>query len=79
MYEFSGDEKATRHVNYNVTVARPNIQSTTKGSSIQPVTDVLNITASPATDTGYVKAKIQSGDTGYDTFYDSVYLFVPVV
>lgn len=79
MYEFTGDEKATRHVNYNVSVARPSIESKTKGTSIEPVTDTINITASPATDTGYVKAKIQVGDTGYDTFYTSVYEFVPVV
>lgn len=76
MYEFEGDAKATRHVNYNVSVARPSIQSKTKTSSIEPVTDTINITASPASDTGYVKAKIQSGDTGYDTFYSSVYQFV---
>ena len=79
MYEFTGDAKATRHINYNVSVARPSIESSTKGTSIEPVTDTINITASPAIDTGYVKAKMQAGDTGYDTFYASVYEFVPVV
>jgi phi13 family phage major tail protein len=79
MYEFIGDEKATRHVNYNVSVARPSIESSTKGASIDPVTETINITASPAIDTGYVKAKLHAGDVGYDTFYTSVYQFVPVV
>lgn len=74
MYEFSGDAKATRHVSYKVSVARPSIESNTKGSSIDPVTDTLDITASPATDTGYVKGKLKAGDTGYDTFYSAVYL-----
>jgi phi13 family phage major tail protein len=78
MYEFTGDAKATRHVNYNVSVARPSIEGKTKTSSIEPATDKIAITASPATDTGYVKAKAQVGDTGYDTFYTSVYAFVPV-
>lgn len=77
MYEFSGDVKATRHVNYNVSVARPAIESTTKGTSIEPATDTIDITASPASDTGYVKAKAKLGDVGYDTFYSSVYSFVP--
>lgn len=76
MFEFSGDEKATRHVNYNVSVARPSIESSTKESSIDVKTETLEITASPASDTGYVKAKMLQGTTGYDTFYSSVYQFV---
>ena len=77
MYEFSGDVNATRHVNFNVSVARPAIESTTKGTSIEPSTDTIDVTASPATDTGYVKAKAKLGDTGYGTFYESVYVYVP--
>ena len=56
MYEFSGDVNATRHVNFNVSVARPAIESTTKGTSIEPNTDTIDVTASPASDTGYVKS-----------------------
>lgn len=74
MYEFKGDKKATRHVNYNVAVARPSIESTTQGASIEPVTDTLEITASPAEDTGLVKGRILEGQTGYDNFYSAVYL-----
>ncbi len=76
MFEFSGDEKATRHVCYNVAVARPNVESNTKEASIDPKTDTLEVTVSPAVDTGYVKAKIEQGKTGYETFYSSVYTFV---
>ena len=76
LYEFEGDKKRTRHVNYNVGVARPNIESGTKGNTIEPKTETLNITASPATDTGYVKARVLEGQNGYDTFYESVYEFV---
>ena len=79
LYEFTGDINATRHVNYNVSVARPSIESSTKGTSIEPVTDTIAITASPALDTGYVKAKALHGQDGYDTFYTTVYEFVPVV
>lgn len=74
MYEFKGDKKSTRHINYNVSVARPSIESSTKGASIEPVTDTLEITASPAEDTGLVKGRLLEGQTGYDTFYSAVYL-----
>lgn len=79
MFEFAGDANATRHVLYNVAVARPAIKSATKGKSIDPVTDTINVTASPASDTGFVKAKLKVGDTGYDTFYASVYEYVAIV
>ncbi len=74
MYEFKGDKKSTRHINYNVSVARPSIESSTKGASIEPITDTLEITASPAEDTGLVKGRLLEGQTGYDTFYSAVYL-----
>lgn len=74
LYEFAGDKKATRHVNYNVTVARPSVESETKGATITPKTETLNITASPATDTKFVKGRLLQGQNGYETFYGSVYL-----
>ena len=76
LYEFSGDAKATRHVNYNVTVARPSVEGATKTATIEPKTETLNITASPATDSRYVKARALVGQEGYETFYASVYKFV---
>lgn len=78
MFEFSGDANATRHLLYNVAVARPGIESTTKGKSIEVKTDSLDITASPAIDTGYVKAKAEFADTSYATWFTVVYEFVPV-
>jgi hypothetical protein len=34
----------------------------------------MAVTAMPATDTRDVKAKIKEGDTGYSTFFTTVYL-----
>ncbi len=79
LYEFSGDTKASRHVNYNVTVARPSVESGTKTATIEPKTETLNITASPASDTRYVKARSLAGQVGYETFYSDVYKFVPLL
>jgi len=75
MFEFQGDSKATRHVLYNVAVSRPALETETKGETIDPKTDSFDIIASPASDTGYVKAKIEYGQTGYSTFYDAVYTY----
>lgn len=74
LFEFNGDKKATRHVNYNVSVARPNIEGETKTQTITPKTETLNISASPAEDTGDVKAKVEKGQAPYDSFFDEVYI-----
>lgn len=77
LFEFAGDAKNTRHVLYNVAVARPNLESKTKGQNIEVLTETLNVTAGPASDTGYVKASLKDGQTGYSTFFDEVYVVVP--
>lgn len=74
MFEFQGDEKATRHVMYNILANRPKVESSTKGKSIDPKTEVLSMKAKPAVDSGDVKAKLEYGKTGYSTFYSAVYL-----
>lgn len=74
LFEFTGDQSATRHVLYNCAVARPNLEGSTKGKSIEVKTESIEITASPAVDTRNVKAKMKSTDTGYSTFYTAVYL-----
>lgn len=74
MFEFNGDVNAVRHVLYNCNVSRPEIRSATKGKTVDPQTDTLNLAARPAIDTGDVKAKLAYGKTGYDTFFSAVYL-----
>lgn len=74
LFEFSGDEHKTRHIFYNCTVERPNIEGNTKGSSIEPKTETLNITASPNSD-GMVKASVKQEDTAYENWFTKVYEF----
>lgn len=77
LYEFSGDANATRHIFYNVNAARPNVEGATKTKTIEPKTDTLNITASPAIDTGDVKAKAEPAQTvAYEAWYTTVYKYV---
>ena len=79
LFEFSGDKNATRHILYNVSVARPKIESTTKGTSIEVKTDSFDLTASPALDTGYVKAKAEAGTAQYTGWLANVYKYVTPV
>lgn len=76
MFEFSADEKAIRHCLYNVKATRPNMESTTKAASAEVKTEVLNIVAKPASDTGYVK--IKTSDTTTTAAYDAWYTAVPL-
>ena len=80
MFEFNGDVSATRHVLYNVNAARPDVKGSTKTKNVEPQTETLNITASPATDTYDVKASLPySADAAYTNFFSAVYLKDAVV
>ena len=75
MYQFRGDAHNTRHVLYNVSVSRPTIAGQSKGASIEPQTETLEMIASPAEDTGDVKMSIKPADAGYDTFFNAVRVY----
>lgn len=74
MFEFDGDDKKARHVLYNVLANRPNIEGTTRSNTKEPKSETLEIEARPAADTSNVRAKVLQGNTGYDTFFSTVYL-----
>lgn len=74
MFEFDGDAKKTRHVLYNVLANRPNIEGTTRSNIKEPKSEILEVEARPAADTSNVRTKVLQGNTGYDTFFSSVYL-----
>lgn len=75
LFEFDGDVKKIRHVLYNCTAARPNIESATNEDEIEVQTETLTITASPLAN-GYVKARTGDNvsDATYTGWYDAVYL-----
>lgn len=79
LFEFSGDKNAVRHVLYNVSPSRPNLQSATKTNTVEPQTETMSIVASPAPDTGMVKAKVEPGQAQYNTWYQQVYTYVDSV
>jgi len=74
MFEFDADANKIRHVNYNVMVARPSVEGSTKSEKKEPKTETMDITIRPALDTSDVKAKLEQGKAGYETFFSAVYL-----
>lgn len=74
MFEFDGDQKATRHLLYNVSVARPSIGSSTKSDKTEPTTTELKFVASqhPLFN---VKTSTTVGTPAgiYDAWYTKVY------
>lgn len=62
LFEFSGDQRKTRHVMYNCTASRPSVEGSTTEDTKAPQTESMSISAKPIPATGIVKAK-----TGPDT------------
>ena len=80
IFQFEGDANATRHVLYNCTASRPNIDGTTKGESIEPATETIELSAASiwvaALSKNIVKAKT-TADTStadYNSFLTTVYV-----
>lgn len=75
MFEFDGDQKATRHVLYYCSASRPTVSGATKTETAEPQPNELTFVASPRPSDYLVKTKTGSGVTPaiYDAWYDGVY------
>lgn len=72
LFEFQGDDKATRHVFYRCTCSRPDIAGSTKEASIEPQTETLNISAIPRINDEVVKASCPYASSKYATWTTAV-------
>lgn len=83
LFQFEGDANAIRHVMYNCKASRPTVASQTTDTSIEPVTETINITAIAQTMTvngsskPVVKAKCEPTDAAYATFFSAVAVPTP--
>jgi len=75
LFEFDGDEKATRHVLYNCTANRPNVNGATKTNTAEPQPNELTFVASPRSTDRAVKVKTTANTPAavYDAWYTAVY------
>lgn len=75
LFEFDGDVKKIRHVLYNCSAARPNIESSTNEEEIEVQTETLALMAAPLAN-GYVKARTGDSTTDevYNGWYSAVYM-----
>jgi phi13 family phage major tail protein len=74
-YQFEGDARATKHVNYYCSVSRPTDESGTVSDSIEPQTSTVTITSEKRPDTKMVKARCTTAapQETYDSWFDYVH------
>lgn len=74
LFEFDGDAKAIKHVLYNCSATRPNLESETINESKEVKTETLSITATALPD-GSVKARTTANTTQevYENWYKKVW------
>ena len=76
MFQFEGDDAATRHILYNCTATRPAAAGQTTEETIEPQTETVQITASSIYNTSFgeeiVKASCKKGDDDYNNFFSAV-------
>lgn len=75
MFEFEGDATDTRHVLYNCTATRPNIEGKTNEEEIAPDTEKLTLSA-VALSNGYVKGRTgaETPEAIMNAWYEKVYI-----
>ncbi|MBS6063771.1 MAG: phage tail protein [Peptostreptococcaceae bacterium] len=77
-FEIDGDVNQVRHILYKCSVSRPDVEGETKKEKIEPKTDKLSLKAMATLKDGLIKAKLEKGKTGYDTFMTAPYMPTPV-
>jgi phi13 family phage major tail protein len=75
LFEFNGDQGATKHALYRVMLGRPSMEGSTTEESVEVKTQTLSFTASARPDDGLCKYKM--GPDGDATVYAGWYSAVP--
>lgn len=75
LFEFNGDQGATKHALYRVMLGRPSMEGSTAEESVEVQTQTLSFTASARPDDGLCKYKM--GPDGDSTVYSGWYSAVP--
>ena len=82
LFQFEGDEHATRHCLYKCSATRPNLEGQTVEDQIEPKTETITITAAPRANDEVVKARApytSSTTSSYQLWFTAVQEPTPVV
>lgn len=80
LFQFEGDENATKHVMYNCTATRPSASGSTQNENIEPQTETISIKATSIYNASLNKeivkaeANADSNTTTYNGWTSAVYL-----
>lgn len=79
VFEFDGDQRATKHCLYKCSASRPNLtgQTTGEGGTIDPQTETLSLTAVPRADNDHY-IHLQTQETTTTAVVEAWYSAVPV-
>ena len=75
LFQFEGDDKATKHCLYRCVASRPDVTGSTKEESIEPQTETITITAMPRITDELVKSRCPytaSTTSSYALWYSAV-------
>lgn len=74
MFEIDGDEKPTRYCLPKVQMDKPSIESATKGESVEPNTQTLDLVVLPRLDDTVIsiRADVETDSDKYNAFYSAV-------
>lgn len=79
LFEFAGDANKVRHVFYNCTCSRPNVEGATTEASKTPKTEKLSITALPlpldANNMQITRGRAAATDTAYANWFTAVQVY----
>lgn len=75
-FQINGDQNNRKYWYYNCSLTRPNLESSTIESSIEPKTDTMTLKAMPRLSDQQVRVYLEpttESQAAYDAFFDSVY------
>lgn len=74
LFQFEGDQNATRHLFYRCTASRSSVTGATVEASVEPQTETLNLTAMARISDDLIKARCNAEQTTqYNAWFSTVY------